>query len=124
MDDDTGQGDDVGKVSSAAGSVELITTDGPTVLRVTGALDLALAPKLQQLVERAVRHGDRVLVVDLTGVDFLASAGMSVLVRTHREQPGMRVVAEGRVVLRPLQITRLTDELDIYPTLAAAVAGR
>ena len=124
MDDNTATAPDGGRVTSSAGSVELVTGDGPAVLRVTGALDLALAPKLQQLVDRAVRQGDGVLVVDLTGVDFLASAGMSVLVRAHREQAAVRVVAEGRVVLRPLEITRLTDELDIYPTLAEAVAGR
>ncbi|WP_156758662.1 STAS domain-containing protein [Actinokineospora pegani] len=114
-----------GRVESSAGSVELVPGDAVTVLRVSGALDLALAPKLQQLVDRAERAAESTpLVIDLTSVDFLASAGMSVLVRAHQQWPTLRVVAEGRVVLRPLQMTRLTDVLDIYPSLDAAVAGR
>ncbi|WP_233158110.1 STAS domain-containing protein [Actinokineospora bangkokensis] len=104
----------------AQGSVELVAGD-PAVIRVSGALDLVLAPELERLVART--PGER-LVVDLTDVDFLASAGMSALVRAHRERQALRVVATGRVVLRPLEITRLVDELDVYPTVAEAVAGR
>jgi anti-anti-sigma regulatory factor len=64
-----------------------------------------------------------VLVIDLTEVDFLASAGMAELVRAHRLTPSMavRVVATGRVTLRPLELTRLADELVIAPTLSAAL---
>lgn len=96
------------------------------VLRVTGALDLALAPKLQQFVDRAARLRPVLLVLDLTKVEFLASVGMAVLVRANRqpmEATQVRVVAAARVVLRPLEMTRLTDELALYPTLAAALAG-
>jgi hypothetical protein len=36
----------------------------------------------------------------------------------------VRVVASGRLTLRPLEMTRLTDELAVFPTLAAALAER
>jgi anti-sigma B factor antagonist len=93
------------------------------VLRVTGALDLALAPKLRRLVDRVKRQAPSVLVIDLTEVSFLASAGMAELVRAHRSTASIsvRVVATGRVTVRPLELTRLTDELVIVPTLAAAL---
>jgi hypothetical protein len=51
---------------------------------------------------------------------------MAVLVRAHRQVPRgteLRVVAEGRRTLRPLELTRLTDELSVFPTLSAALAG-
>ncbi|MEV7099731.1 STAS domain-containing protein [Amycolatopsis sp. NPDC051045] len=110
-------------VAGSADGVTLEERGEAFVLRVTGALDLALAPKLRRLVERAQRRAPSVLVIDLTEVSFLASAGMAELVRAHRSTASIavRVVATGRVTLRPLELTRLTDELVIVPTLAAAL---
>ncbi|GAB2997816.1 STAS domain-containing protein [Amycolatopsis acidiphila] len=97
------------------------------VLRVTGELDLATAPKLQRKVDGALREGPpAVLVIDLSGVTFLASAGMAVLVAAHRgsgERTRVRVVAASRVTLRPLELTKLTTELAVYPTTEQAMAG-
>ena len=109
---------------SDAGEVHLREEAGGTIVTVAGALDLALAPLLRQAVERAARLRPELLVLDLSQLSFLASAGMAELVRAHRQRPTgtrMRVVATGRLVLRPLELTRLTDELDIRPTLAAAL---
>lgn len=116
-------GDALGDAAGTAGSVALESRDGATVLRVDGALDLALAPKLRRLAERAARLGE-LLVIDLTGVTFLASAGMAELVRAHRATAAsapLRVVASGRITLRPLELTRLVDELAIYPSLSDAL---
>ncbi|RSM46017.1 anti-sigma factor antagonist [Amycolatopsis balhimycina DSM 5908] len=115
--------DGVGNAGGAADGVKLETLGDALVLRVTGALDLTLAPKVRQLVERARRLAPPVLVIDLTEVDFLASAGMAELVRAHRlaASTAVRVVATGRVTLRPLELTRLADELVIVPTLSAAL---
>lgn len=110
-----------------AGSVALEHAPEGVVLTVTGALDLSLASRLRRTVERAARLRPAVLVIDLTGVTFLASVGMAELVRANRQLGGeiaVRVVASGRVVLRPLELTRLTDELAIHSTLADALAAR
>ncbi|WP_370965161.1 STAS domain-containing protein [Amycolatopsis sp. cg9] len=118
-------GDALGDAAGPAGSVALEDRDGTAVLRVDGALDLALAPKLRQLAERAARARPALLVIDLTDVTFLASAGMAELVRAHRgltASAPLRVVARGRITLRPLELTRLTDELAIYSSLSEALA--
>ena len=81
---------------------------------------------MRRTVERAARLRPALLVLDLTAVTFLASSGMAELVRTHRQLEGeipVRVVATGRLVLRPLELTRLTDELAIHATLADALAA-
>jgi len=117
-------GDSLDDAAGAAGSVVLESRDGAAVLHVEGALDLALAPKLRQLAERAARLRPALLVIDLTGVTFLASAGMAELVRAHRGPTAsapLRVVATGRITLRPLELTRLVDELAIYPSLSDAL---
>ncbi|MFR9800955.1 STAS domain-containing protein [Pseudonocardia sp. RS010] len=109
-----------------AGSVTVEQVPEGVVLAVTGALDLALAPGLRRAVEHAARLHPALLVIDLTAVTFLASAGMAELVRADRRlraQVPVRVVASGRLVLRPLELTRLTDELAIRPTRADALAA-
>jgi len=113
-------------VTSSAGTVALGYDGSTAILRVTGALDLALAPKLATLAGRVLRQGPPLVVIDLTGLDFLASAGMAILIRVHRECPpdGMYVIADGPITMRPLRMTRLTDELVVFPTLAAALARR
>jgi anti-anti-sigma factor len=110
-----------------AGSVALEQVPEGVVLTVTGALDLSLASTLRRTVERAARLRPGLLIIDLTGATFLASVGMAELVRANRELRGevtVRVVASGRVVLRPLQLTRLTDELAIHATVVDALAAR
>lgn len=109
------------------GAVVTERAEDAVVLRVTGELDLATAPKLQQKVDTALREAPpAVLVIDLSAVTFLASAGMAVLVAAHRrggEHTKVRVVAAGRVTLRPLELTKLTTELAVFPTTEQALAG-
>lgn len=112
------------RAESSAGTVVLSRVGGAAVLHVTGALDLALAPRLRQVVERAVRLRPAVMVIDLTDLSFLASAGMAVLLLAQKlgaDTTRVRVVANSRVILRPLELTRLTDELAIFPTTAEAL---
>jgi len=109
------------------GSVSLEQVPEGVVVVVVGPLDLALAATLRRSVERAARLRPALVVIDLSRVTFLASVGMAELVRASRqlgEEVAVRVVATGRVVLRPLQLTRLTDELAIHETVADALAAR
>jgi anti-sigma B factor antagonist len=73
--------------------------------------------------------GDRLsmLVADGTRTTFCASAGMSVLIRVHRQAQAagtqLRVVASP-AVRRILKLTGADQVLDTYPGLADALAGR
>ncbi|NMO90305.1 STAS domain-containing protein [Actinomycetospora sp. TBRC 11914] len=117
---------DRGDLSSSGGDggsgVGLEQVPEGVVVTVRGALDLALAPTLRRMVDRAVRLRPARLVIDLTTVTFLASAGMSELVLANRQLDGVvRVVVASRLVMRPLELTRLTDELEIRASLADAL---
>jgi anti-anti-sigma factor len=108
-----------------SGSVRLHEVSGGVVLVVTGPLDLSLAPRLRREVLRAVRLRPATLVIDLSASTFLASVGMAELVRAHRTAGAgvtVRIVAAGPLLLRPLELTRLTDELEIRSTLHDALA--
>lgn len=94
------------------------------VLAVKGEVDLVTAPQVEQAVDRAIQHQPSVLVVDLSHVDFLASAGMTVLVTgQHKaaEKIRFRVVATGQNTFRPMELTGLTEQLAVFATREEAL---
>lgn len=84
---------------------------------VTGEVDSASAPVLRRELDAVLDARPAEIVLDLRGVGFLDSAGLSVLAAAHRragaEDVRLRVVAYGRAVKRPLQITGLWDLLAV-----------
>ena len=97
------------------------------VLAVEGIVDVAAAPILTDQIRVILRRRPAALVVDLTGVNFLATAGMTVLMEADRksEELGIpfRVVASGPVTVRPMQLLGIDDCLAIYPTVSTALDG-
>jgi anti-sigma B factor antagonist len=96
---------------------------GAVVVAVVGDVDMNTVPELEGRLAAAERP-DLPLVVDLTGVTFLDSSGLSALVRCHQRGlrgGGFRLVVASRVVARPLALTALDELLEIHPTLAAAL---
>jgi len=100
--------------------------DGAVVLAVTGALDIQTAGDFTERLRAVLAESPRAVVVDMTDLDFLASAGMAALVEgTRIASDGTRlvVVADGPATSRPLTITGLTELIALYPTLDDAVTG-
>ncbi|MGK4595274.1 STAS domain-containing protein [Amycolatopsis sp. w19] len=96
------------------------------VLAVDGDVDLHTAPVVQRAIESLLDTRPRRLVVDLTLVRFLNSAGLEVLLAAHRRagrDTDLRIVATTRAVWRPLQLTRLHEQLIIHASLPAAIAA-
>lgn len=104
------------------------------VVHVAGELDRATADELSDCLSGAVRavSPPAPLVVDLTEVDFLGACGIGVLLE-HQDLCVSRgcellVVASTPVVLRPLQVLKLTGTFGVRPrvqdALATEVSGR
>ena len=76
----------------AAGSTpfDLSVAEEPdtVVITVSGELDLATAPELREACTNAVRSSAGTVRIDVGGLTFLDSSGLSVLVETHRELEG------------------------------------
>ena len=83
------------------------------------------APQLRDAVQSALSKNPTGLIVDLTSVDFLGSAGMQVLMEAHNQTGGTEtrfaVVAEGSATSRPLKITGIADLIDLFPAPDDAV---
>jgi anti-anti-sigma factor len=106
-------------------TVDIDRRDGVVVLRVSGELDMLTTPKLAETVSRELAAGPGVLVIDLSGVTFLASSAMAAIVSAHQlggERCAVRVVATTRETARPLEVAGLGTYLAIFPTLDAALA--
>jgi anti-sigma B factor antagonist len=94
------------------------------VLRLAGDIDLVTAPLVNQSIKAALEQTPPVLVVDLTGVEFMASAGLAELSTGYRlAAPGttFRVVAPSRATSRPLEMVGLTEVFGVFPTLDDAL---
>ncbi|SPM29689.1 STAS domain-containing protein [Mycobacterium terramassiliense] len=99
--------------------------DDAVVLTVSGEVDMLSAPQLAEAVRAALAETPPALVIDLTKVDFLASAGMTVLVTAQAEvAPPTRfaVVANGPATSRPIKLMGLDNVLALYSTLDSALS--
>jgi anti-sigma B factor antagonist len=98
------------------------------IVHVTGELDLASVPVLDELLSEteALNEPPAPLVLDLTGVTFMGSCGLELLMR-HEARCRVAgrtlrvVVANNRAVLRPLSLTGLTTAVTLVDTLADAL---
>ena len=93
---------------------------GTVVVEVCGALDLATAPRLDELLTSRLRSAVTVLILDLSGVTSLRSAGVGVLVRARllAQQRGVALrVAAG--ASRPA--AQALDAAGLTAPLSAAV---
>lgn len=99
--------------------------DRVAVVAASGDLDMLTAPQLRDAVAAALAKDPAGLIVDLTKVEFLGSAGMQVLMETHNQTDGTEVrfavVAEGPATSRPLKITGIADVIGLFSSLDAAL---
>lgn len=96
------------------------------VVEVCGEIDLATADRVAAAVEAGLAGAPTALVLDLTEVSFLDSAGLSLLARAHMaagERTPFRVVATQRAVLNPIQLTGMDKMLNLFDTVAGALAA-
>lgn len=103
-----------------------VSHDGDVaVLAVSGEIDLATIPAFEAAIADALTHRPKALIVDLSAVDFLASAGLQALVATHEKISGsakFAVVADGPATSRPIQLTGLDQILSLSSSVSEAKA--
>jgi anti-sigma B factor antagonist len=103
--------------------------DGCLVLAVRGEVDLSTGGRLAETAGEVLREaGDRPVVLDLLGVEFLSSSGLGVLVSLNDQArasgiPLRVVVDQSRPVMRPIRTMGLDDVLVMFGSVNEAVAG-
>ena len=116
------------------GSSDLLTVDIDTrgsavVVSVRGELDLATVPVLRARLDTVgeVSGSPSPLVVDLSAVTFIGSAGLALLVDLHNKcgERGipLALVATGSVVPRAIQVTALDQVFAMHTTVEDAIGA-
>jgi anti-sigma B factor antagonist len=100
--------------------------DGAHVISVRGEIHVTTAPRFAEHLNAAIESGHTAIVLDMTGVEFIDSTGLSVLLNGLR-QVGQRrgklaLVCTNPTVLRLFQITNLDSTFDIFGDRQQAIA--
>lgn len=102
------------------------SVQGVLVLRVVGEVDFVTVRRLREEVCTYLSSDYRGLVLDFTGVSFLAACGIGLLaeIADQARTKGMtlRLVAHSPVVLRVLEVTSADRLVPRASTVADAVA--
>lgn len=100
--------------------------DGRPVLHVAGEIDVYTAPRLRERLLELAHSGATTVVADLSGVSFVDSTGLGVLVsglKRFREAGGdLVLVVTQPQVLKVLEITGLTEVFTIHADVGEATA--
>src|SRR5262245_49160800 len=95
--------------------------DGVAVLAVGGEIDMSTAPQFEKAIDDVLADDPPTLVIDLTAVTFLGSAGLRLLATANErfvlatttkrfgESGGFAVVAEAPATIRPIELMDLNE---------------
>lgn len=99
---------------------------GRTIVRLSGALDLAAAPALREHLIEVLHRGADQLVLDLSHVLSCDAAGLAVLIGTQRRARLLGIAVfladPSLAVMKVLRSTGLYRSFTIYPDISGALA--
>jgi anti-sigma B factor antagonist len=99
-----------------------------TMVALSGEVDATNSEELHSVLESVVAEDPRLLLVDLSGLGFMDSTGLRMLLRASRmldRQGGvLALVAPQGSVARVLQLTKADQLVPVYETVADAAADR
>jgi len=99
---------------------------GAHVVALHGEIHVTTAPRLAEHLTSAIERGKTAIVLDMSGVEFIDSTGLSVLLNvlrlTGQRQGRLALVCTNPTVLRLFQITGLEGTFDIFADRAEAIA--
>lgn len=98
------------------------------MIAVAGELDLASGPELEAELEQIAGPHTRLLVIDLSGLEFMDSTGLSIIVRAHQRLGGegceLGLVRGSPQVQRLLDLTGVAERLRVVDAPDELINGR
>jgi anti-sigma B factor antagonist len=98
------------------------------LVEIEGELDIQTVPQAQAFLGQVTATTPRHLVLDLSGLTFLASSGIGLLIAIQSGEEGVHgrmhlLGVTGNVpVERPLTLVGLIDRFDVAPDLSTVLA--
>lgn len=100
--------------------------EGVAVVSIGGEIDLSTAPAFEAAITGALDDDPPVLVIELSGVRFMASVGLRILASAHErvsKSAQVAIVANNPATSRPIELTGLDKIISLYPTLDDALTA-
>jgi anti-sigma B factor antagonist len=98
-----------------------------SVIAVSGRVDSATAPELENSLKKLVESEKTQIVLDLKNVEYMSSAGLRAMVSTlkavKRVNGDLRLASPSPRVEEVLRLAGLTSIFSIHPTRDEAVAS-
>ena len=98
-----------------------------TIVNVTGSVDALTAAELSKVLTTQITGGHANLVVDLTGVEFMSSAGLRTLlgaVKETRSNGGdLRIASTNPGIDKVLKMSGFNNIAKVFPSQAEAVSS-
>lgn len=99
---------------------------GIAVLAISGEMDLASAAAVEHAIAEVLAEDPPSLIIDLSGVQFLASVGVAILLKARDkfvDCERFSVVAQGRMTSRAIQLLDLDHLLSLQETVEEALSN-
>jgi anti-sigma B factor antagonist len=94
---------------------------GCPVVELEGEIDLSTSPVFKETVYRVIESGNKDVIIDLNGLEFMDSTGLGVLVaalkKTSMEGGSIRLICSKRNIIKVFTITGLDKVFAIYDNL-------
>ncbi len=98
-----------------------------TLVELAGEADVTNCDALREVLEAEVAKQPRTLIIDLSGLRFMDSSALHVILRANRamgRQGGVLALASAREpVAKMLRLTAADQIVPVYPTVGEATAG-
>ena len=96
-------------------NIEKKIENGNVTLTVSGRLDTTTAPELEKTVD-SILGGTKELVFDMTGLEYISSAGLRVILKAQKAmnaQGSMKLTGVNDSIMEVFDITGFLDILTI-----------
>lgn len=107
--------------------IEVQQETNSTIINVTGSVDALTASELSRVLTNEISEGHANLVVDLTGVEFMSSAGLRALlgaVKEARSSGGdLRIISTNPGINKVLKMSGFNNIAKVFPSQAEAVSS-
>ena len=116
-------------MSETTTRIEVRSTESPTasVIQIEGDITSGSEAALMDAYGRAVDGGARTIVLDFSGLEYMNSGGIgllvTLLVRVQRQGQRLLAVGLNEHYRQILALTRLDEAIGIHDTEAAALAA-
>jgi anti-anti-sigma factor len=102
-----------GRIGAVAAAAVTFDAVGVPIITLTGEIDVSNVDSLRATIEPAVETARERVVFDLTGLEFMDSTGIALLLHAATRAGSVHLRQPSSIVRRIIEITGLTDVLQI-----------